>query len=68
MPSGTVTISLTITSRTWVKRSTPVRSDSVTIPTGRSPSTTTAAPWARLCSRTIASPAVVDGANETGVS
>ena len=61
-------MSRTMTSSSWVKRSTPVRSVSVTMPTGRSPTVTSAAPWARLCSRTSASPTVVVGSSVIGVS
>lgn len=61
--------SLDMTSESWVKRSTPVRSCSVTIPTGRrSASTTTPAPWARLGSRDRASPTVWEGDSTIGVS
>ena len=47
-----------MTRSSWVKRSTPAQSASVTTPTGRSPSTTTTAPWARLEISPRASPTV----------
>ena len=58
-----------MTSDSWVKRSTPVRSASVTTPTGRwSASTTTPALWARLGSRASASATVWAGERTIGVS
>ena len=50
-----------MTSRSWVKRSTPAQSASVTTPTGRPSSTTTTAPCARLGSRASASATVSVG-------
>ena len=49
-PSGRVTSSVDMTSRTWVKRSTSETSEASTMPTGTfvSGSTTMAAPCARL--------------------
>ena len=61
-------MSRTMTSSSWVNRSTPVRSVSVTMPTGRSPTVTMAAPCARLCSSTRASPTVMVGVSVIGVS
>ena len=57
-----------ITSRSWVNRSTPVQSDSVTTPTGRPSSTTITPPCARLGSRPSAWPVVSPGASVIGVS
>ena len=63
-----VTISEDITSATWVNRSTEVQSASVTTPTGRPSSTTTAARWARLGSSASASLTVACGTSVIGVS
>lgn len=57
-----------MTSDSCVKRSTPLRSCSVTMPTGRSSSTTTTAPCARLGSSDSASATVAVGARVIGVS
>ena len=57
-----------MTLRSWVNRSTPVQSDSVTTPTGRPFSTTMTAPCARLGSRVSASPVVSAGPSVIGVS
>ena len=65
---GTVSRSLDITRSRAVKRSTPAQSPSVTTPTGRSPSTTITALWARLVMRFMASPTVSVGAMVMGVS
>ncbi len=53
----------------WVNRSTPVQSASVTTPAGLpSSSTTMIAPWARLGSRLSACPVVAEGPSVSGVS
>ena len=57
-----------MTWRSWVNRSTPWQSASVTTPTGRPPSTTTTAPCARLGSRPSASPVVSPGPRVIAVS
>ena len=66
--SRRVTISVVITSRTWLNRSTPRQSASVTTPTGRPSSTTNAARCARLGSSASASPTVSCGESVIGVS
>ena len=68
VPTGAVTKSDSATSRTRAKRSTPTHDASVTRPTGRSPSTTTAAPCARLWISAIASETESSGDSVTGVS
>src|ERR1039458_5589887 len=68
VPAGRVSSSVDITSRSWVNRSTPVQSDSVTTPTGRPSSTTITPPCARLGSRPSAWPVVSPGASVIGVS
>lgn len=57
-----------MTSDTWVKRSTPARSCSVTTPIGRPPSTTMPAPCARFGSSDSASATVETGDSTIGVS
>lgn len=57
-----------MTSLSWVNRSTPARSASVTMPTGRPSATTTPALCARLGSSARASATVWDGARVIGVS
>ena len=57
-----------MTWRSWVKRSTPWQSASVTTPTGLPFSMTMTAPCARLGSRLRASPVVSDGPSVIGVS
>ena len=82
IPFGNVSRSVDITIRSWVNRSTPAQSASVTIPTGRpangasgrspsypgSGSATTTAPWARFGSNPSASETVSVGRSTTGVS
>jgi hypothetical protein len=57
-----------MTWRSWVNRSTPWQSDSVTTPTGYPSSTTITAPCARLGSRLSACPVVASGPSVSGVS
>ena len=57
-----------ITWLSWVNRSMPTQSASVTTPTGRPSETTITAPCARLGSRLSASPAVSVGASVSAVS
>jgi hypothetical protein len=57
-----------MTWRSWVNRSTPWQSASVTTPTGRPSSVTMTAPCDRLGSRASASPAVLAGPSVIGVS
>ncbi len=61
-------MSVVITSATWVNRSTPVQSASVTTPTGRPSSSTTAARCERFGSSPSASLTVSVGASVIGVS
>ena len=69
VPAGSVSSSVDITWPSWVKRSTPVQSASVTTPTGLpSSSTTMMAPCARLGSRLSACPVVAVGPSVSGVS
>jgi hypothetical protein len=68
VPAGIVTGLADMTWRTWVNRSTPWQSASVTTPTGLPSSTTITAPCARLGSRLSASPVVSDGPSMIGVS
>ncbi|ETJ04323.1 MAG: hypothetical protein Q605_AUC00713G0002 [Actinomyces urogenitalis DORA_12] len=70
MPAGRVSSSVVMTSRTWVKRSTPETSSRSTMPMGRlvSGSTTTAAPCERLGMRPSVYPQVWCGLTVTGVS
>ena len=68
VPTGAVTNSDTATSRTRAKRSTPAQEASVTNPTGRPSSTTTAAPCARLWISAVASDTESSGVRITGVS
>ena len=63
-----VVISVVIASPTRVNRSTPVQSASVTMPTGRPRSSTTAARWDRLGSSASASLTVCVGVSVIGVS
>ena len=53
MPTGSVTKSVVISWPTAVKLSCPRRSFGVMMPMGMFPSTTMAAPWARLCKRLL---------------
>src|SRR5665647_3293860 len=57
-----------ITSPTWVNRSTPWQSASVTTPIGRPSRTTTAAPWDRVPIRVSAVCTVAVGSTTTAVS
>ena len=68
VPAGSVTSSADMTWLSWVKRSTPRQSASVTTPTGRPLVTTTTAPCARLGSRLSACPVVASGPSVNGVS
>ena len=68
VPAGSVNGSADITWLSWVNRSTPRQSASVTTPTGRSSESTITAPCARLGSRLSASPAVSVGASVSAVS
>ncbi len=58
MPAGSVTRSVDMTLPSWVKRSTPSQSASVTTPTARPSSMMTTASCARFGSRLSASPTV----------
>ncbi len=68
VPTGAVTRSVTATSRTRANRSTPTQAASVTRPTGRFSTTTTAAPCARLWISAQASDTESSGDSVTGVS
>ena len=68
MPAGIVTGLADMTWRSWVNRSTPWQSASVTTPTGLPSSTTITAAWARLGSRLRASPVVSSGPRVIGES
>ena len=68
VPAGSVSSSVDMTWRSWVNRSTPWQSDSVTTPTGHPSSTTITAPCARLGSRLSACPVVASGPRVSGVS
>ncbi len=66
--TGAVTKSVTATSRTRAKRSTPTVAASVTRPTGLPSDSTTATPWARLWISATASDTESSGPRVTGVS
>ncbi len=68
VPAGSVSSSVDMIWRSWVNRSTPWQSASVTTPAGRPSSVTMTAPWARLGSSASASPAVSAGPSVIGVS
>jgi hypothetical protein len=68
MPAGRVRSSRDITVSSWVKRSAPEQSASVTTPTGCPSSTTITAPWLRFGNRFSASPTVPVGGSVSAVS